>query len=178
MNIEVDIVNCEDDIDDGMGKWIVENLKFSVKQPIEAVVTKAELQYLAFLCKSEVDSMGRIAAGILRVLKLESKIGPGAISQLSNLGSESFDRIFTPEKLDSSSSSIGPSPPSNFGGSRNSCLESTVASLDEIIKESQTKCAALSVELGSSTSSLDDVKELSQKLENMQKLLMRLRTQV
>ncbi|KAJ8532603.1 hypothetical protein K7X08_012526 [Anisodus acutangulus] len=181
MNIEVDIVNCEDDIDDGTGKWIVENLKFSVKQPIEAVVTKAELQYLAFLCKSEVDSMGRIAAGILLVLKLESKIGPAAISQLSNLGSESFDRIFTPEKLsrDSSSSSMGPSPSSNFtGGSQNSCLESTVASLEEIIKESQTKCSALSVELASSTSSLDDVKELSQKLENMQKLLMRLRTQV
>lgn len=112
MNVEVDIVNCEDDVDDGMGKWIVENLKFSVKQPvrgfsslsfnfclpalcnkevcciwqIEAAVTKTELQYLAFLCKSEVDSMGRISAGILRVLKLESKIGAGAISQLSNLG--------------------------------------------------------------------------------------------
>lgn len=49
-------------------------------------MTKAELKYLAFLCKSEVDSMGRIAAGILRVLKLESKIGHGVISQLSNLG--------------------------------------------------------------------------------------------
>lgn len=96
-------------------------------------------------------------------------------------GSESFDRIFTPEKLsrDSSSSSIGLSPSSNLtGGSRNSCIESTVASLEEIMKESQTKCAALSVELGSSTSSVDDFKELSQKLENMQKLLMRLRTQV
>ncbi|OIT29705.1 PREDICTED: uncharacterized protein LOC109210994 [Nicotiana attenuata] len=181
MNIEVDIVNAEDNIDDGMGKWIVEKLKFSVKQPIEAVVTKAELQYLAFLCKSEVDSMGRIAAGILRVLKLEGSIGPGAIRQLSNLGSESFDRIFTPEKLsrDSSSSSIGLSPSSNLtGGSRNSCIESTVASVEELIKESQIKCAALSVELGSSTSSIDDFKELSQKLENMQKLLMRLRTQV
>lgn len=181
MNIEVDIVNCEDDIDDGLGKWIVENLKFSVKQPIEAVVTKAELKYLAFLCKSEVDSMGRIAAGILRVLKLESKIGAGAISQLSNLGSESFDRIFTPEKLsrDNSSSSMGLSPSSNVtGGSRNPYLESTVASLEDMIKESQTKCSALSVELANSTSSLDDVKELSQKLENMQKLLMQLRTQV
>ncbi|KAF3656570.1 putative autophagy-related protein 18f-like [Capsicum annuum] len=174
MNVEVDIVNCEDDVDDGMGKWIVENLKFSVKQPIEAAVTKTELQYLAFLCKSEVDSMGRISAGILRVLKLESKIGAGAISQLSNLGSEGFDRIFTPEKLSRDSS-----PPSNFtGGSRNSCLESTVASLEEMIKDSQTRCSALSVELASSTSSLDDVKELSQKLENMQKLLMRLRTLV
>lgn len=178
INIKVDIV-CEDDIDDGMGKWAVENLKFSVKQPIEALVTKAELKYLAFLCKSEVDSMGRIAAGILRVLKLENKIGHRVISQLSNLGSESFDRIFTPEKLsrDSSSCSTGLSPSSNFtSGSRNSCLESTVASLEEMIKESQTKCSALSVELASSTS-VNDVTELSQKLENMQKLLMQLRTQ-
>lgn len=94
-------------------------------------------------------------------------------------GSESFDRIFTPEKLsrDSSSCSTGLSPSSNFtSGSRNSCLESTVASLEQMIKESQTKCSALTVELASSTS-LDDVKELSQKLDNMQKLLMQLRTQ-
>lgn len=49
-------------------------------------MTKDELQYLAFLCQSEIDSMGRIAAGILRVLKLEGSIGQAAISQLSNLG--------------------------------------------------------------------------------------------
>lgn len=53
---------------------------------IEAVVTRDELQHLAFLCKSEVDSMGRIAAGILRLLKLEGSIGQAAIDQLSNLG--------------------------------------------------------------------------------------------
>lgn len=49
-------------------------------------MTKDELQYLAFLCKSEADSMGRIAAGILRVLKLERSVGQAAIDQLSNLG--------------------------------------------------------------------------------------------
>lgn len=49
-------------------------------------MTKDELQYLAVLCKSEVDSMGRIAAGILRVLKLERSVGQAAIDQLSNLG--------------------------------------------------------------------------------------------
>lgn len=53
---------------------------------IEAIVTKDELQHFAFLCKSEVDSMGRITAGILRVLKLEGSIGQAAIDQLSNLG--------------------------------------------------------------------------------------------
>ena len=49
-------------------------------------MSKDELQYLACLCKSEIDSMGRIAAGILRVLKLEGSVGQAAIDQLSNLG--------------------------------------------------------------------------------------------
>lgn len=53
---------------------------------IEAVATKGELEHLAFLCRSEVDSMGRITAGILRVLKLDRSIGQAAIDQLSNLG--------------------------------------------------------------------------------------------
>lgn len=47
---------------------------------------KDELQNLALLCKSEVDSLGRIAAGVLRILKLEGSVGSAAISQLSNLG--------------------------------------------------------------------------------------------
>lgn len=49
-------------------------------------MTKDELQHLAFLCKSEVDSMGRITAGVLRLLKLEGSVGQAAIDQLSNLG--------------------------------------------------------------------------------------------
>lgn len=53
---------------------------------VEAVVTKDELQHLTFLCKSEVDSMGRIVAGVLRVLKLEESVGHAALNQLSNLG--------------------------------------------------------------------------------------------
>lgn len=47
---------------------------------------KDELQHLALLCKSEVDSLGRIAAGVLRILKLEGSLGSAAISQLNNLG--------------------------------------------------------------------------------------------
>lgn len=66
----------------------------SLSYQIEAVVTKDELQYLAFLCKSEVESMGRIAAGILRLLKLEGSIGPSAINQLSNLGNISTYIIY------------------------------------------------------------------------------------
>lgn len=53
-------------------------------------MTKDELQHLAFLCKSEVDSMGRIAAGVLRVLKLEGSVGQTAIDQLSNLGISNY----------------------------------------------------------------------------------------
>lgn len=49
-------------------------------------MTKDELQHLTFLCKSEVESMGRITAGILRLLKLEGSIGQAAMEQLSNLG--------------------------------------------------------------------------------------------
>jgi len=53
---------------------------------VEAVVTKDELQHLTFLCKSEIDAMGRIVAGVLRVLKLEESIGQATLNQLSNLG--------------------------------------------------------------------------------------------
>ncbi|KAG8365037.1 hypothetical protein BUALT_Bualt18G0061300 [Buddleja alternifolia] len=173
INLAVDIVTSEEDDDDATVTWVVENLKFSVKEPIEAVVKKDELQYLAMLCKSEVDSIGRITAGVLRILKLEGSVGSAAISQLSNLGSESFERIFTPEKLSRVSS-----PSSDV--SRSFRLESTVASLEEAVLDSQTKCAALATELTGSHSSaeyLDNVKQLNEKLESMQKLLNRLRTQ-
>lgn len=53
---------------------------------IEAVVTRDELQHLTSLCKSELDSIGRITAGIIRLLKLEGSVGQSAIDQLGNLG--------------------------------------------------------------------------------------------
>ena len=99
-------------------------------------------------------------------------------------GSEGFDRIFTPEKLSrgSSPSSIGFNLSSDTnGGIRDSCLESTLSSLEEMVLDSQAKCAALTSEIGSpefSAENLRNVKKLSQKLESMQKLLMRLRTQI
>uniref|UniRef100_A0A0R0HEH9 Uncharacterized protein n=1 Tax=Glycine max TaxID=3847 RepID=A0A0R0HEH9_SOYBN len=52
----------------------------------EAVVTKEEVQHLTFLCKSEIDSAGRITAGVLRLFKLEGSVGQSAIDQLGNLG--------------------------------------------------------------------------------------------
>lgn len=113
IGLEVGLILCEENVDDEMTNWEVENLKFSVKQPvmrilhlstdhclfhknvvcdddftmqIEAVVTKDEVQHLTFLCKSEIDSVGRITAGIIRLLKLEGSVGQSVIDQLGNLG--------------------------------------------------------------------------------------------
>lgn len=50
------------------------------------VVRKEELQHVAHMCKLEIDSMGRIAAGILRLLKLDGTVGQATLDQLSRLG--------------------------------------------------------------------------------------------
>lgn len=57
---------------------------------IEVVVRKDELQHVAHLCRLEIDSMGRITAGILRLLKLDGSVGQAALDQLSRLGNFSF----------------------------------------------------------------------------------------
>lgn len=90
-------------------------------------------------------------------------------------GSESFDRIFTPEKL-----SRGTSPSLNTmeEENRNSDMELTVASLEEALVDSQTQCAALVTVLNSSDDHLDTVRQLNEKLERMQRLLIELRTKV
>ncbi|KAJ8747523.1 hypothetical protein K2173_009260 [Erythroxylum novogranatense] len=186
INVEIHVVTSEQSADDEMANWMVENLKFSVKQPMEAVVTKDELQHLALLCKSEVDAMGRITAGILRLLKLEKALGRAAIDQLGNLGTEGFDRIFTSERNSRGSSpcSIGFSPSTNMTSlSLPSTVESTVASLEEAVSESQSKCSALVNDIIISRSEpcnehMSDLKQLSEKLESIQQLVMRLRSQI
>ncbi|KAH0453337.1 hypothetical protein IEQ34_017661 [Dendrobium chrysotoxum] len=182
VNIEAQLVLSDPESAEE-AKWVVENIRFSVKQPIEAVVSKEELEHLAALCRSEVDSMGRIAAGILRVLKLEDSIGLATIDQLSHLGSESLDKIFTPDKLSwrSGISNINFTPISNaIVGSPNTSLNSTISLLETEVQESQEKCLALLSALGSSFDSssehASDLKQLKQQLENMQTLLTRMRT--
>ncbi|KAL4554897.1 hypothetical protein LXL04_037506 [Taraxacum kok-saghyz] len=167
VNLESHIVLSEDNNNDdginGVIKWIVESLKFSVKHPVEAIVTKHELQHVAKLCKSEVDSMGRITAGVLRVLKLENSIGQTAMDQLTNLGSEGFDKIFS--QKDNSSSSDD--------------FNSTLTSLEATLLDTQTNCVALVDNLGSSESMkthVQSVQQLNQKLESMHKLLAKLQT--
>ncbi|KAM2058246.1 hypothetical protein ACFX16_030841 [Malus domestica] len=185
IDLEFRMVIPEDPVDHKMVEWAVENVKFSVKQPIEAVVTKDELQHLTFLCKSEVESMGRMTAGILRLLKLEESIGEAAMEQLSNLGTEGIDKLLSPAKLSrgGSFSSTGLSQ-SNLiieTPSTTATLESTVASLEEAFTDSQSKCTALIADLGSSEPSaqhLVTVKELNQKLQSMQSLLTQLRSHI
>ncbi|XP_050367986.1 uncharacterized protein LOC126786257 [Argentina anserina] len=185
VNLEIRLVTM-DDIDDHDMEWVVENVKFSVEQPIEAVVSKDELQNLVVLCKSEVDSMGRITAGILRLFKLEETIGQAAMNQLTNLGSEGIDKIFSSEKLSRGSSicSVGLSQ-SNLldegAVTSTSTSEMTVASLEKVATDSQVMCAVLLTELSSSESStqhLATVKQLTQKLQSMQSLLTQLKSQI
>ncbi|KAL0362268.1 UNVERIFIED_CONTAM: hypothetical protein Scaly_1182000 [Sesamum calycinum] len=87
-------------------------------------------------------------------------------SHIPDFGSESFDRIFTPENLSrrSSASTLGLSPSSNVAlGNWSPGMESTLASLEEAVLDSKTKCAALA-KLSCSESSaeyIDSVKQLS-----------------
>ncbi|KAI7747150.1 hypothetical protein M8C21_033329, partial [Ambrosia artemisiifolia] len=180
VDLEADIVLSEDDGANETIKWVVESLKFSVKHPVEAIVTKDELQHVAQLCKSEVDSMGRITAGVLRVLKLEGSVGQTAMDKLSNLGSEGFD-IFS--RRDSNGSSVGLIPSSLLASDNrhSSPSDPTLSSLEAALLDSQSSCAVLAAELSSSESSkhhLNSVEELSQKLERMQKLLSELQSRV
>ncbi|KAK1308836.1 hypothetical protein QJS10_CPA09g01308 [Acorus calamus] len=184
VNLEACMVIAEEDESIETAKWAVENVKFSVKEPIEAVATKDEVEHLIDLCRSEIDSMGRIAAGILRLLKLEETIGHSTIDQLSNLGSDSLGKIFSPEKLSRRSSvgSIGYSPSAHtIIGSPHENLESTVSLLEEAILDSHAKCSSLVADFSNiefSARHLAEVKQINQKLENMQALLSRLRTQI
>ncbi|XP_052726420.1 uncharacterized protein LOC108334067 [Vigna angularis] len=183
IGVEVRLILGGENVDDEMVNWEVENLKFSVKQPIEAVVTKDEVQHLTFLCKSEIDSIGRITAGIIRLLKLEGSIGQSVIDQLGHLGSEGIDKIFSPEKVsrDGSVGSRGISPlPILINEESHRTSEQTLTLLEEALLESQAKLNDLISDTGTSESSSQHltVLQLSQKIETMHDLLMQLRHQL
>ncbi|KAL4282133.1 hypothetical protein GQ457_03G023470 [Hibiscus cannabinus] len=177
INLEVRMVISEDNVENKMVNWVVENFKFSVKQPIEAIVAKDEFQHLAFLCKSEVDSMGRLAAGILRMLNFEKSLGKDVIDKLANLG---IEKIFSPDEPSQGSGvgSIGLSPSSKL---ITEDQRTTLALLEEVASDSQAKCAAL-VALSSNSEffqvNLTNIKELKQKLDNMHGLLLQLQGQI
>ncbi|KAF7833878.1 amino-terminal region of chorein, A TM vesicle-mediated sorter [Senna tora] len=178
--LEVRLVLCEDNIDDEIPNWKVENLKFCFKHPVEVVVTKDECQHLAFVCKSEIDSMGRMTAGVLRLLKLEGSVGQSAIDQLSNLGSEGIDNIFSPEKH-SRNRNVGPSPLSNpINESQHRSMESAISLLEEAVVDSQAKLKSIT-QVGTSDSSIQHlatVNEVLRRIETMENLLTQLRDQL
>ncbi|CAJ1978727.1 unnamed protein product [Sphenostylis stenocarpa] len=177
LDLEVGMILCEDNEDGEMVNWEVENLKFYIRQPIEAVVTKEEVKHFIFLCKSEIDSVGRITAGILQLFKLESSVAQSVIHLLGNLGSEDIDKNFSPEKpgVDTSFSSRGLSLIQNpTNESTRKTMEPTLILLEEAVADSQSKINALISDIGTSESSfqhLTVVKELGQKIESMHGLV-------
>ncbi|XP_062226843.1 uncharacterized protein LOC133925045 isoform X2 [Phragmites australis] len=183
VDIEATMVIGEDEIEGA--KWTMDNVKFSVKEPIEAVATKEELEHLAMLCRSEADAMGRITAAILRLLKLDKSLGQGTIEQLRNLGSGGMDNIFSPRRLSRQNSigSIGtPRTPTlhaiaDVVGSKNT-LEATISALQAEISESKAKFAVLISKASSAgdQNRAEVVRQLNEKLESMQSLVARLRT--
>ncbi|KAL6651988.1 hypothetical protein ACP70R_010913 [Stipagrostis hirtigluma subsp. patula] len=182
VDVEATMVIGEDEIEGA--KWTMDNVKFSVKEPIEAVATKDELEHLAMLCRSEADAMGRITAGILRLLKLDKSLGHGTIEQLRNLGSGGMDNIFSPRRLSRQNSfgSMGtPRTPNLHAiadavGSKD--LEAIVSSLQAEVSESKAKCSALISQANSreDQNGAEDITQLNEKLESIQSLVTRLIT--
>ncbi|XP_010545568.1 PREDICTED: uncharacterized protein LOC104817894 [Tarenaya hassleriana] len=185
INIEAHIAASVDDdsVHDDALNWVAESLKFSVRQPVEAVVTKDELQHLMSLYKSEVDAMGRIVAGVIRVLNLEGSVGQAALNHLSNLGSESFDKIFSPDQSRASTPrglpfAVSSDPPRETS---RTTVESTVASMEEVIMELEAKCSGLVSDFTDSELSakrMDELELLNQKLQSMKSLVAKLRSQI
>ncbi|CAD6262154.1 unnamed protein product [Miscanthus lutarioriparius] len=170
VDVEATMVIGEDEIEGA--KWTMDNVKFSVKEPIEAVATKEELEHLAMLCRSEADAMGRITAGILRLLKLDKSLGQGTIEQLRNLGSGGMDNIFSPRRLSRQNSfgSIGtPRTPTMHAIADVMGSENHTGSNHFLIArrdfESKAKCVAL-ISQASSTEDqnrAEDIRQLSLK---------------
>ncbi|XP_078432966.1 amino-terminal region of chorein isoform X2 [Wolffia australiana] len=191
LNLAVNLAMSEDD-DEEMSRWNVESLNFSVKEPVDVVVTRDEVEQLVALCGEEVDSVGRITAGVLKLLKLDESIGQATIDQLSNLGRESVDRIFSPERMGRRSSlSRGsydpfPSPVGSTGRTPTLTLTlnpSTIAgpsvtSLETLLSDSQAKCSSLVAELAGQESSPQLLAEMKQLLKNMETIqeLMKLKS--
>ncbi|KAK9072288.1 hypothetical protein SSX86_008721 [Deinandra increscens subsp. villosa] len=183
IDIDLDIVPSQDDVS-GTISWAAEHLKISSKQPIEVIVSKDEIKHVAQLCKLEIKSLGRIVTGILQLLNLDGSVGQTAVNQLSHLGSDGVEERLSPTKqstdakppsFDRGQTSVA--PPDNKGSS----VDSTLSSLEAELLDSQSSCATLYSELSTSDSSsphFHSVQRLAQKLESMQRLLTRLRTQV
>lgn len=96
-------------------------------------------------------------------------------------GSDGFDKMFSPK-----ASRAGTPKSSPFAASADSMremtsradLESTISSIEEASMELDAKCSALASDLSDSGSSAKHVNDLKQKLESLQSLMAKLRTQI
>ncbi|XVF07526.1 hypothetical protein REPUB_Repub06bG0146800 [Reevesia pubescens] len=106
--------------------------------------------------------------GFVITNKLKGKIDPN------------FNKIISSDKL-GRGSSVGSNGLSPLSKEINEDQRSTMALLEEGVFKSQAKCAALVTELSNSESSeenLTNIKELRQKLDSMQSLVVQLRGQL
>ncbi|XP_057859236.2 uncharacterized protein LOC131068046 isoform X2 [Cryptomeria japonica] len=180
VDLKVRLVISNNDVDFGMGEWIVESVKGAINEPVEVEATKEELEYLLLLSKSEIESLSRITAGVLQILQLQGSLGQAAINQLNNIASGILDKVVTPEKFGRQCST-----------GTGEGVESTLSVLEQSVSEAQILCATLSrhlvahpgedkdFTLSSSRMSAElDIKELKKHLETMQASLFKLRNKV
>lgn len=196
VDLEVRMVISENDIDIGMGEWVVHSIRGAVKEPVDIEATKGELDYLVLLSKSEVESLSRITAGILQVLQLQGSLGQATIDQLSNIGSGSLDGVLTPDRFRrrSSTGSVSCMPSNSNVKSSGKNLDYTITMLEQSISESQDICTTLSRKLlrhpreaeyfaesdhrMSAETCTKNIEDLTKHLEKMQTLLSKLRNEV
>jgi hypothetical protein len=190
------MVISENDIDIGMGEWVVHSIRGSVKETVDIEATKEELDYLVLLSKSEFESLSRITAGILQVLQLQGSLGQATIDQLSNIGSGSLDGVITPDRFRRRSSigSVSCMPSNSNVESSGKSLDYTITMLEQSVSESQDICTTLTRKLlrhpreaenfaesdhrKSADTCMPNIEELTKHLEKMQTLLSKLRSEV
>lgn len=195
-NLEVRMVISENDIDTGMGEWVVHSIRGSVKEPVDIEATKEELDYLVLLSKSEIESLSRITAGMLQVLQLQGSLGQATIDQLSNIGSGSLDGVLTPDRFRRRSSigSVSCRATNSIEASSGKSLDYTINMLEQSVSESQDICTTLTKKLlghpreaenfgesdqrMSAETCMTNIAELTKHLEKMQTLLSKLRNEV
>eukprot|EP00252_Welwitschia_mirabilis_P020494 TRINITY_DN5043_c0_g1_i2.p1 TRINITY_DN5043_c0_g1~~TRINITY_DN5043_c0_g1_i2.p1 ORF type:complete len:1276 (-),score=282.24 TRINITY_DN5043_c0_g1_i2:26-3853(-) len=182
IDLEVKMKISENDSSFGMGEWVIESMRFAVKDPVEVEATKEELDHLVLLSKSEIEAFSRIAVGILQVLHLHNSLGQAAINQLSNLGCGSLERVITVDRFKQQHNIERVSHnSSSFNSERlNGSQERTISILEQSLSDSQDICTSLKrklsikhsgEEMNVSGACIGDLEALSNHLQKMQMLL-------
>lgn len=175
----------EADADMHMGQWAIKSIRSGIKKPVEVEATKEEVEYLIETVRLEIGSASRIASGLMQLLELQGSIGQAAIKQLSSIGTDSLDRLITPEKVGRRSSigSVGSIPSYNGNLHEKSSLDSYLSRLEQAVLNSQEICAKLGSKLmESKCSNREEVScellSLTRQLNEMEHLLAKSRNAV